>query len=832
MPTCLPFSGAEAEKIVSSMLGTMVHRGPDGFRLWRDFELRCVLGHRRLGRGDHPGAGTQPVSTVDRRWRVTCDGKIYNFPDLAGKLGKAGMILNARNDSEVLAAAIGLWGADAATSFDGMFAFAAFDTKTGDAVLARDAFGEKPLYYMPLPHRGLAFASELQALEKVPGFDYTADINAVAELLSFQYIGAPRTIYSNVLQLPPGHVLEYSGCGTIKIRRYFEFVPGLYRLQSWRMDELVDELEDILLTSLNRRANAPIGAFLSCDIASPLLCALMRFRLGRDLTTFSVRFREFAALEDERAQAIADHLEAEHRVLVLDFDEADFVRNIASFIDQPIATNSCFATYMLSQFARNYVPRIISGDGGAELFGGSYLTTTNEQHEFIDRQRTYDANALLAADEMYLQQFLGLVPEGFADQIASLRSRVNSFGTDVLAAFHKLEIDYRLPGAVLAKIDRMSMNNSLEIRKPYLNAQLAHFAERLPHELLMHAGKRKALLSKLARRYLPRDLVDMTVKEHPPPVIRFEGLLAAASKLLEDENSRLREAIGSERIRAFMQEQHSQSSFRPDKLRAALLLEAWLRYHPAKINLDPKKPARKASKLIGEHLGSNVFLILPNKSPELEYTKNKRLPIRLLERTAELIGQGSSTIPRGTIIEIPDWECGVSLQQAPVFEGSTCVLRWNGSFTLGDEFLRYLSPLGVERVIFDSTLLLTDECLCRNSGLFDQNWYLARYPAIAAAAVDPLTHYLKVGGYEGRDPSPSFSSKWYLEKNPDVAASGLNPLVHYLRFGAEESRKPNPHGAVTLPNNEILLHDAKDGTQWGKLLSWLNTLLSIRSSLR
>src|SRR5262249_4886016 len=196
MPLQRPFSGADAEAIVSSMIGTMVHRGPDTFGVWSDPQSRCVLGHRRLSIIDLSPAGRQPMASGDQRWWITFNGEIYNFLELALKLRNAGICIQGRSDTEVLLESLRLWGVDAIRSFDGMFAFAAFNVETGDAILARDPFGEKPLYCMPLPGRGLAFASELQALEIVPGFNREISIDAVAELISLQYIGAPRTIYS------------------------------------------------------------------------------------------------------------------------------------------------------------------------------------------------------------------------------------------------------------------------------------------------------------------------------------------------------------------------------------------------------------------------------------------------------------------------------------------------------------------------------------------------------------------------------------------------------------------------------------------------------------
>ena len=213
-------------EIVQRMISTMPHRGPDAQGTWSDPAGRCVLGHLRLSIIDTSAAGLQPRATGDGRWLISFNGELYNFQELRPALAAAGITLRGRTDTEVLIESIALWGADALPKFDGMFAFAAFDTLSGELFLARDAFGEKPLYYMQSKNGLFAFASELQALEKVPGFDGTVSIDAMAELLTFQYVGAPRSIYQHVKKLPPAHWLRVSANGEVTTGRYFKFRPG------------------------------------------------------------------------------------------------------------------------------------------------------------------------------------------------------------------------------------------------------------------------------------------------------------------------------------------------------------------------------------------------------------------------------------------------------------------------------------------------------------------------------------------------------------------------------------------------------------------------------
>jgi asparagine synthase (glutamine-hydrolysing) len=172
-------SREDAARAVLAMSATLTHRGPDGDGLFLDPGGRCVLGHRRLIVIDRSEAGRQPMTSHDGRWVVVCNGELYNFQELGSYLEREGIPLRGHSDTEVLVNSIALWHAGALDRFDGMFAFAAFDTATGELLLARDPFGEKPLYYVELPGGGLGFASELQALATLPGFDAEVSLDAL-----------------------------------------------------------------------------------------------------------------------------------------------------------------------------------------------------------------------------------------------------------------------------------------------------------------------------------------------------------------------------------------------------------------------------------------------------------------------------------------------------------------------------------------------------------------------------------------------------------------------------------------------------------------------------
>ena len=330
LPRRKPFEGPVAETIVKAMSDSISHRGPDGDGIWRDPEGRAVLGQKRLAIIDTSDAGLQPFVSGNGRWWITFNGEIYNFQELRGSLEAAGVHLRGRTDTEVLLEGIALFGADWLSRLDGMFAFAAFDTLTGETLIARDPFGEKPLYYMELAGRGLAFASELQAIEKIPGFDGTVNVDAMAEMLTFQYIGAPRTIYAAVKKLPPGCWMRISSDGEIEIKHYFRFDPGHDLFENRSMASLADELEEILVRSLKGRliADVPLGAFLSGGVDSSTVCALIRRRLDTPLKTYSIGFKGAPESEHETARLFAKHLGTEHHEEIVQPNSADFLLGI------------------------------------------------------------------------------------------------------------------------------------------------------------------------------------------------------------------------------------------------------------------------------------------------------------------------------------------------------------------------------------------------------------------------------------------------------------------------------------------------------------------------
>ncbi|MEC5385612.1 asparagine synthase (glutamine-hydrolyzing) [Uliginosibacterium sp. H3] len=582
---------------VRTMLSTIVHRGPDADGIWADRGNRCALGHRRLSIIDTSDAGRQPMASADQRWWISFNGEIYNFLELRERLAAVGVHPRGRTDTEILVLGIQQWGTDFLSWLDGMFAFAAFDTVTGELLLARDAFGEKPLYYTELAGGAIAFASELQALEVLPGFDDEVSLDAMAEVLMFQYIGSPRSIYRNVHKLLPGQWMKLSREGKT-FGTHFSFNPSPEAAFDRNDDELADELEELLVTSLRRRliSDVPLGAFLSGGVDSSTVCALVRRRLGEPLKTFSMGFEGSGESEHEIARIFSAHLGTEHYEKILTPDSSAFLQTIGEILDEPNGDSSCLPTYLLSEFARKHVTVAISGDGGDELFAGygRFMSTIQEfdgANENASRStgEAYYSDRILVAPGAHIVRLFSEVPSGLAAHLSALRSGLDASSQPLHARLRKTDLENYMPGAVLPKMDRMSMRHSLEVRTPFLNRELARFAERLGERALYANGVGKQLLRRVACRYLPAELINMPKRGFAIPTNQWAPaeLWSVTRRMLFSEDSRLLDVFGPARLESFVGNEAQFNGSSVYRVWGLVMLESWCRSH--KVTL-PKLP--------------------------------------------------------------------------------------------------------------------------------------------------------------------------------------------------------------------------------------------------
>ena len=588
------YSPDQLSRLCVGMRDTMVHRGPDDAGVWVDPAGRCALGHRRLSIIDMSAAGHQPMIGRDGAGVLTFNGEIYNFQALRRELEEAGERFQSHSDTEVLLAGLRRHGAAFVKRLDGMYAFAYWDADSRGLLLARDPFGEKPLYLYRTP--GLvAFASELSAFETLPGFDDVIERETLAAYCCLQYVPAPKAIYRAASKLPPGAVIQIDAAGeTAEVHR-FAFRTSPEAVSSRPLGQWADELDEILVETIRTRliSDAPLGAFLSGGVDSSTVVAIAAKRLNRSLDTFSIGFSGAADSEHEEARAVSQWLGTRHIDAICDPDIADAAVEIGGMLDEPNGDSSCMPTLMLSRLTRRTVKAALSGDGGDEMFGGygRYFATLGDEARFQAGEQPYPvwrpdlayySSRVFTFTERDIAILFGGMPPGLDALVGSLRQGLLCDPRPLGNCLRELDARDYLPGAVLAKVDRMSMRQSLEVRAPLLGLRVAEFAARLPADACFGIGQGKLVLKEVARRYLPEDWLARPKKGFGIPMRGWgdRHLLERARALLRPGENRLAAWVGQANIDAFLADQdRAPMTYR---IWAVVVLESWLRRHPGR----------------------------------------------------------------------------------------------------------------------------------------------------------------------------------------------------------------------------------------------------------
>lgn len=379
---------------IQNMCAAITHRGPDSAGHWADPESTVVLGHRRLSIIDLSPSGHQPMISACGRYVMAFNGEIYNHLDLRSRLETAHQAPSWRShsDTETLLAAFSAWGIDATLqAANGMFAIALWDRSNCNLTLARDRFGEKPLYYGFARGRAgeqitgtgpLLFGSELKALVAHSEWQGTLATDALEGYLRYGCIGGEASIYEGVAKLPPGSRLSISRshmqAGEVPAPTIWWSADQAAREAQQdkpftQPDDAVSAVEVVLGRAVRKQmmSDVPLGAFLSGGIDSSLIVALMQQQMHHPVRTFSVGFEDPRYDESHHAEAVATHLGTEHTTLHATADMAlALVPNLCELYDEPFADSSQLPTTIISKLTREHVTVALSGDGGDELFGG------------------------------------------------------------------------------------------------------------------------------------------------------------------------------------------------------------------------------------------------------------------------------------------------------------------------------------------------------------------------------------------------------------------------------------------------------------------------------
>lgn len=537
---------------VKKMNDAIAHRGPNSEGIWND--EHCFLGHRRLSIIDLSEAGNQPFFSQDKRYVMVYNGELYNYKQLKLELQRAEhgtknlpYIFRTSTDTEVILAAYLRWGIDCVKRFNGMFAFAIWDTIEQKLVIARDRMGVKPLYYQ-FKNNTLLFASEIRALIHSGLIDKKINLKSVAEYIQYTTVHAPNTIMQDVFMLMPGHILELER-GNLKIQQYWNINDFANpKVNQYKEDlsykETCQKVNELLTTSVERRlvADVPFGAFLSGGIDSSAIVGLMSKVSSEKVQTFNVSFDEGEFSEAKYAKQIAEKFNTQHHEIKL--TPNDFLKQLPealAAIDHPSGDGP--NSYIVSKATKNAgITMALSGLGGDELFAGydifkryyelenkSWLNIVpakglvgkllaakkksvqgDKTAEILNLDTINGFNAYPINRKLFNQKdYADLLKEHYnADNF--IKNVIKKSETDkkhILSRVSLFEIQTYMQNVLLRDADQMSMAVALEVRVPFLDYKLVEFALSVNDEYKYPHTQKKLLVDSLGD-LLPDNIVN------------------------------------------------------------------------------------------------------------------------------------------------------------------------------------------------------------------------------------------------------------------------------------------------------------------------------------
>jgi asparagine synthase (glutamine-hydrolysing) len=556
------------EDEIRAMCGVMAHRGPDDEGVYIGDGI--AIGMRRLSIIDLSN-GFQPISNEDGTVWIVFNGEIYNYQELRRDLQRRGHTFRTASDTETIVHLYEDLGPRCVDRLRGMFAFAIWDTRRRQILLARDRLGIKPLYYYER-NGELLFASELKPILQLAEVDRSLDWESVGHLFATLATPATRSIVKGISKLEPARIGIANNGRSLRIERYWDldFAPN----ETASEDELVEQLRERLAetVTLHQVSDVPVGAFLSGGLDSSAVVAMMSRPRDVELKTFSIGFAEAAHDELPHARQVAAKFGTDHYDLVLRPNVVQIVEDLTWYLDEPFGDTSAIPTYMVSKLAAEHVKVVLSGDGGDELFAGydKYVVEGRERvREQIPRairkmagavgalmpygmtgrrflrhlalegsDRYFDALAMFHADDTRrLFRPEALTEIASHDPWSTSRTEWREPAGDWLAALQYDDINRYLPLDILTKVDRMSMAHSIEARPPLLDHKFVEFAATIPARFRLRGDDTKYIFKKAMRGILPDAIIDRRKHGFAVPLAHwFRGELAGFARdvLLSD----------------------------------------------------------------------------------------------------------------------------------------------------------------------------------------------------------------------------------------------------------------------------------------------------------
>jgi asparagine synthase (glutamine-hydrolysing) len=603
--------------VLKNMSDSIYHRGPDdeGFYI----NGNVGLGFRRLSIIDLK-TGHQPLANGNDTIYIVFNGEIYNYLENRAILQKKGYIFKTTTDTEVIVHLYEEYGEACLKYLRGMFAFAIWDNNKQQLFCARDRFGIKPFYYYK-DNEKFVFGSEIKAILKGEGIDKTLSYDALDSYFAFGYITSDLSIYKNILKLQPSHyiLLSFKEKKNIvfKIQRYWEiqFDPDNSKSEKQWTEEIDDCLSETV--KMHMISDVPLGAFLSGGIDSSSVVAMMAKNSNQPVNTFSIGFKEQKFSELEFAREVAKKYGCKHHEQIVEPESIGILPKLVSFYDEPFADTSAIPTYYVSKFAREHVTVVLSGDGGDELFAGygtyRYLKNIyNFSSPFEGLNKLIWGNInklipqkvagkgltyLLSKNRDFLGAFLCLwTKEERQMLILNQHADINYLSAsepykegilrkgnlgNFISNLQYLDLQTYMVDAILTKVDRASMMNSIEVRVPLLDHKFAELVFKIPWDLKYKGKIQKYIFKKTMSPYLP-EIVLKHLKQgfNVPLSVWFkDDLKKYVHDTLLSRNSLLSAYLDKNYIKRVVVENQKGMRDFSTRIWSLLFFEEWLRHN-------------------------------------------------------------------------------------------------------------------------------------------------------------------------------------------------------------------------------------------------------------
>lgn len=549
----------DIESHLTRMNNLIVHRGPDDdgthFEYGRNYSL--ALGMRRLSIIDLH-TGKQPIYNKDESLIIVFNGEIYNYQKLKKSLEQQGVIFKTKSDTEVILKLYETYGSESFEYLDGMYAFSILDKTKGKLIIARDFFGEKPLYYTKT-NDGLIWASELKSITPILSNRPEISKHGLNLYFKLTYIPAPFTIYEGIYKLEANSLLEYDlntheyNISTINHINHPETT-------NYSLEEASKKLHDLVMDSVSSRsvADVPLGTFLSGGVDSSIVSLGLSKINDKKIETFSIGFKKSSFDESDKSRLVAKLINSNHHEFIIDENDiSQYIDQIILNFDEPFADSSALPTYLVANKTREFVKVALTGDGGDEVFGGYnkyYMGRLNANYtKFVPsklhKTLAYASKGLLSSKQderglkLKVRKFISsvnyqgeyywdIISLGFGKDtqlllnstylfnapFLSYKRTINHSLNDDIHMYREIDRHVSLEGDMLVKVDRTSMLNSLECRAPFLNKSLWEFSNNLPSKYLINGWDKKYILKEAFKNEFPKGFLDHPKKGFVVPV--------------------------------------------------------------------------------------------------------------------------------------------------------------------------------------------------------------------------------------------------------------------------------------------------------------------------